>query len=130
VATVEGLVASPRAWQKPALLLLPVAVAAIVLAVVSDQRSASSVTERPAVEVRPGEPHLNRGLIVFDGCSRVDDAGVVRDARMLAQVADSSAELEPGRFMRNRRGPAVPGVPTYSDQPGVAPAIHGRGAEG
>jgi len=100
-----------------------VAVAASVFAVVSDQRRASSVTERPAGVVRPGEPDLNRGLVVFDGCSLVDDAGVARDARMPAQVADSSAESEPGRFVRNRRGPAVPGVPRHFDQPGVTPHV-------
>src|SRR5450759_3951768 len=76
-----------RAWQKAVLLLLPVAVAAVVLAVVLDSRSAPSVAERPAAEVRPEEPDLSRGLVVFDGCSLVDDAGVARDAGVVDQRA-------------------------------------------
>src|SRR5665648_917317 len=87
-----------RAWQKAALLLLPVAVAAVVLAVVLDSRSAPSVAERPAAEVRPEEPDLSRGLVVFDGCSLVDDAGVARDAGMPAQVM---ALLPGGLDMKN-----------------------------
>jgi len=87
-----------RAWQKAALLLLPVAVAAVVLAVVLDTRSAPSVAERPAAEVRPEEPDLSRGLVVFDGCSLVDDAGVARDAGMPAQVM---ALLPGGLGMKN-----------------------------
>lgn len=87
-----------RAWQKAALLLLPVAVAAVVLAVVLDTRSAPSVAERPAAEVRPEEPDLSRGLVVFDGCSLVDDAGVARDAGMPAQVM---ALLPGGLDMKN-----------------------------
>ena len=87
-----------RAWQKAALLLLPVAVAAVVLAVVLDSRSAPSVAERPAAEVRPEEPDLSRGLVVFDGCSLVDDAGVARDASMPAQVM---ALLPGGLDMKN-----------------------------
>ena len=75
-----------RAWQKAALFLLPVAVVAVVFAVVLEQRSAPSVAERPAAEVRLKEPDLSRGLVVFDGCSLVDDAGVARDAGMPAQV--------------------------------------------
>ena len=75
-----------RAWQKAALLLLPVAVVAVVLAVVLDQRSAPSVAERPAAEVRPEEPDLSRGLVVFDGCSLVQDAGVAPEDGMPAQV--------------------------------------------
>ena len=75
-----------RAWQKAALLLLPLAVAALVLAVVLDSRSSPSVAERPAAEVRPEEPDLSRGLVVFDGCSLVDDAGVAREDGMPAQV--------------------------------------------
>lgn len=73
-------------WQKAALLLLPVAVAVVVLAVALDQRSAPSVAERPAAEVRPEEPDLSRGLVVFDGCSLVDDAGVAPEDGMPAQV--------------------------------------------
>src|SRR5665647_2122247 len=87
-----------RAWQKAALLLLPVAVAAVVLAVVLDSRSTPSVAERPAAEVRPEEPDLSRGLVVFDGCSLVDDAGVARDASMPAQVM---ALLPGGLDMKN-----------------------------
>jgi len=87
-----------RAWQKAVLLLLPVAVAAVVLAVVLDSRSAPSVAERPAAEVRPEEPDLSRGLVVFDGCSLVDDAGVARDAGMPAQVM---ALLPGGLDMKN-----------------------------
>jgi len=87
-----------RAWQKAALLLLPVAVAAVVLAVVLDQRSAPSVAERPAAEVRPEEPDLSRGLVVFDGCSLVDDAGVAREDGMPAQVM---ALLPAGLDMKN-----------------------------
>jgi|GEM_PF-3121535 len=87
-----------RAWQKAALLLLPVAVVAVVLAVVLDQRSAPSVAERPAAEVRPEEPDLSRGLVVFDGCSLVDDAGVAREDGMPAQVM---ALLPAGLDMKN-----------------------------
>jgi len=75
-----------RAWHKAVLLLSAVAVSALVVAVVMDLRSAPSVVERPAAEVRPGEPDLSRGLLVFDGCSLVDDAGVARDDGMPAQV--------------------------------------------
>ena len=87
-----------RAWQKAALLLLPVAVVAVVFAVVLEQRSAPSVAERPAAEVRPEEPDLSRGLVVFDGCSLVDDAGVARDDGMPAQVM---ALLPAGLDMKN-----------------------------
>jgi len=87
-----------RAWQKAALLLLPVAVAAVVLALVLDPRSAPSIAERPAAEVRPEEPDLSRGLVVFDGCSLVDDAGVAREDGMPAQVM---ALLPAGLDMKN-----------------------------
>ena len=89
-----------RAWQKAALILLPVAVAAVALAVVLDQRGTSSVAERPAAEVRPGEPDLSRGLVVFDGCSLVDDAGVMPEDGMPAQVMG----LLPGGLDMNNLG--------------------------
>ena len=89
-----------RAWQKAALLLLPVAVAAVALAVVLDQGSTSSVAERPAAEVRPEEPDLSRGLVVFDGCSLVDDAGVMPEDGMPAQVM----ALLPGGLDMNNLG--------------------------
>lgn len=75
-----------RAWHKAALLVPAVAVSAIVVAVVVDSRSAPPVVERPAAEVRPGAPDLSRGLVVFDGCSLVDDAGVASADGMPAQV--------------------------------------------
>jgi len=87
-----------RAWQKVALLLLPVAAAAVLLAVVLDQRSAPSVVKGPAAEVRPEEPDLSRGLVVFDGCSLVDDAGVPPEDGMPAQVM---ALLPAGLDMKN-----------------------------
>jgi lysophospholipase L1-like esterase len=87
-----------RAWQKAAVLLLPVAVAALVLGVILDQRTTSSVAERPAAEVRPEVTDLSRGLIVFDGCSLVDDAGVAREDGMPAQVM---ALLPAGLDMKN-----------------------------
>jgi len=87
-----------RAWQKAALLLLPVAAAAAVLAVILDQRSAPTVAGRPAAEVRPEEQDLSRGLVVFDGCSLVDDAGVAPEEGMPAQVM---ALLPAGLGMKN-----------------------------
>ena len=75
-----------RAWQKAALLLLLVVAAAVVFAGVQHRHSAPSVAARPAAEVRPGEPDLSRGLVVFDGCSLVDDAGVSPEDGMPAQV--------------------------------------------
>src|SRR5450756_588712 len=87
-----------RARQKAALLLLPVAVVAVVFAVVLEQRSAPSVAERPAAEVRPEEPDLSRGLVVFDGCSLVDDAGVAPEDGMPARVM---ALLPAGLDMKN-----------------------------
>jgi len=78
-----------RAWQKVALLLLPVAAAAVLLAVVLDQRSAPSVVEGP---------DLSRGLVVFDGCSLVADAGVPPEDGMPAQVV---ALLPAGLDMKN-----------------------------
>jgi len=87
-----------RAWQKAALLLPLFAVAAVVLAVVLDSRGTSSVAERPAAEVRPGEPDLSRGLVVFDGCSLVDDAGLAPEDGMPAQVM---ALLPAGLDMKN-----------------------------
>ncbi len=86
------------AWQKVALLLLPVALAAVVFAVVLDPRDSSSVAERPAAEVRPEEPDLSRGLVVFDGCSLVADAGVAPEDGMPAQVM---ALLPAGLDMKN-----------------------------
>jgi hypothetical protein len=64
---------------------------------VLDPRSAPSVAERPAAEVRPEEPDLSRGL-VFDGCSLVDDAGVAPEDGMPAQVM---ALLPAGLDMNN-----------------------------
>ena len=87
-----------RAWQKAALLLLPVAAAAAVLAVILDQRSAPTVAGRPAAEVRPGEPDLSRWLVVFDGCSLVEDSGVASQEGMPAQAM---ALLPAGLDMRN-----------------------------
>ena len=87
-----------RAWQKAALLLLPVVVAALVLAVVLDPRGTPSVAERPAAEVRTKEPDLSRGLVVFDGCSLVDDAGLAPEDGMPAQVM---ALLPAGLDMKN-----------------------------
>src|SRR5665647_3284678 len=110
-----------RAWQKAALLLLPVAVVAVVLAVVLDQRSAPSVAEWPAAEVRPEEPDLSRGLVVFDGCSLVDDAGVAREDGMPAQ---DMALLPAGLDFRNL---GVGGQPT---QVRAAAAEVLRGAAG
>jgi len=75
-----------RARQKAALVLAPLAVVAIALAVVLAPRGTTPVAERPATEVRPEEPDLSRGLIVFDGCSLVDDAGVEHDEGMPAQT--------------------------------------------
>ena len=75
-----------RARQKIALLLLLAAILAVAFALVRDQRSTPSVAERPAAEVRPGEPDLSRGLVVFDGCSLVEDAGVAPEDGMPAQV--------------------------------------------
>jgi len=68
------------------LLLLPVGVAALAPVVVLDSCGAPSVAERPAAEVRPAEPDLSRGLVVFDGCSLVDDAGLAPEDGMPAQV--------------------------------------------
>jgi hypothetical protein len=80
-------------------LLLPaVAVAAIVVAVVMDPRSAPSVVEKSAAEVRPGEPDLSRWLVVFDGCSLVEDSGVASQEGMPAQAM---ALLPAGLDMRN-----------------------------
>jgi lysophospholipase L1-like esterase len=87
-----------RAWQKAALLLLLVAAVAVVFASVQDRQGAPSVAEGPAAEVRPGEPDLSRGLVVFDGCSLVADAGVAPEEGMPAQVM---ALLPGGLDMRN-----------------------------
>jgi len=76
---------SGRAWLKVVLLLLVVA-AAVILTVVIAQRRSPSVVEQPAAKVRPEEPDLSRGLVVFDGCSLVQDAGVAPEDGMPAQV--------------------------------------------
>jgi lysophospholipase L1-like esterase len=72
-----------RAWQKAALLVLPVAVAALALGLVLAQRGTHAV-EGPAGGGRG--PHLRRGLIVFDGCSLVADGGLSPADGMPAQV--------------------------------------------
>ncbi len=87
-----------RAWQKAALLLLSVAVAAAIVVVVVHLRDASSFAERPAAGVRAKEPDLSRGLVVFDGCSLVNDAGVAPQDGMPAQVM---ALLPAGLDMKN-----------------------------
>jgi lysophospholipase L1-like esterase len=87
-----------RTWLRVALLLLPVAIAAIGLAVVLDQRSAPSVAERLEADGRRDDSHLSRGLVVFDGCSLVDDSGVARQDGMPAQVM---ALLPSGLAMKN-----------------------------
>lgn len=87
-----------HSWQKVALLVVLVAVVAAALELVLDSRSAPSVAERPAAEVRPEEPDLSRGLVVFDGCSLVVDAGVAPEDGMPAQVM---ALLPGGLDMKN-----------------------------
>ena len=75
------------AWQKAALLALPVALVAVVLLVlVLDSRGTSPEVVQPAAGVRSEAPDLSRGFVVFDGCSLVDDAGVSREDGMPAQV--------------------------------------------
>jgi lysophospholipase L1-like esterase len=88
---------SGRAWLKVVLLLLVVAVAVVLTAVIA-QRRTPSVVEQPAAEVRPEEPDLSRGLVVFDGCSLVDDDGLAPEDGMPAQVM---ALLPSGFGMKN-----------------------------
>jgi len=102
-----------RAWwrtrsarQKAVLLLLPLAVAAVAFVLIAAQRDAPSVIERPAAQVRPEAPDLSRGLVVFDGCSLVDDAGVAPEEGMPAQVME---RLPAGLDMENL---GVPGQTT------------------
>ena len=56
------------------------------------------VAERPAAEVRPEGPDLSRGLVVFDGCSLVDDVEIAREDGTPAQAM---ALLPAGLDMQN-----------------------------
>ena len=87
-----------RTRQRAALFLVLVAVVAGAFVVVLDRVRTPPVVVRPAADLRSQEPSLSRGLVVFDGCSLVDDAGVAPEDGMPAQVM---ALLPAGLDMKN-----------------------------
>jgi lysophospholipase L1-like esterase len=87
-----------RTRQRTALFLVLVAVVASAFVVVLDRVRTPPVALRPAADLRSQEPGLSRGLVVFDGCSLVDDVGVAPEDGMPAQVM---ALLPAGLDMKN-----------------------------